>query len=415
MNNCHTDKTTPQLTQCPDILGEFARELGKLGLTGEDRAAKLLYLALTSRVLETPVNVAVKGPSSGGKSHLVEKVLQFFPSQAFYALSAMSERALIYSPEPLVHRHLVLFEAAGLTGDFATYAVRTLLSEGRLCYEVTEKNSSGSLVARRIERRGPTGLILTTTLVRWHPENETRMLNVTIDDSPEQTRRVLRSLAAVKPEKRDLTLWVELQEWIAAGEHRVVIPYAETLAETIPTTAVRMRRDFGKVLALIRAHAILHQAIREKTNQGEIVATLDDYGAVRSLVVDSLGEGSGLTVSRTTRETVEAVRKLLNAGSENGAVSLADLAPPLGRDKSSVSRRVAVAIKGEYLVNQETRRGQPMKLVLGAELPEDQEVLPSVAVLQGELSVAVANTQSEAKIAGVAVLQSEKGIEEEAA
>ena len=32
---------------------------------------------------------------------------------AFYALTAMSDRALAYSDEPLKHRHLVTYEAAG--------------------------------------------------------------------------------------------------------------------------------------------------------------------------------------------------------------------------------------------------------------------------------------------------------------
>ena len=39
---------------------------------GERRAGKLIYLAVTSRLLDRPVSVAVKGPSSGGKSFVVE-------------------------------------------------------------------------------------------------------------------------------------------------------------------------------------------------------------------------------------------------------------------------------------------------------------------------------------------------------
>jgi nicotinamide riboside kinase len=64
------------------------------------------------------VSVAVKGPSSGGKSYLTERVLGFFPESAYYARTAMSERALAYSEEPLQHRFLVLYEAAGLYIDF---------------------------------------------------------------------------------------------------------------------------------------------------------------------------------------------------------------------------------------------------------------------------------------------------------
>ena len=34
-----------------------------------------------------------------------------------------------------------------------------------------------------IEREGPTGLIVTTTALRLHPENETRMLSLTVTDT----------------------------------------------------------------------------------------------------------------------------------------------------------------------------------------------------------------------------------------
>src|SRR5215212_7267118 len=58
------------LAQTPNILERFASDLARSGVAGESRVAKLLYLAVTSRFLEQPVSIAVKGPSSGGKSYL---------------------------------------------------------------------------------------------------------------------------------------------------------------------------------------------------------------------------------------------------------------------------------------------------------------------------------------------------------
>jgi hypothetical protein len=75
-----------------NILAEFGEELSRFNLVGERRAAKLIYLAVTSRLLGRPVSVAVKGPSSGGKSFVTETALKFFPAGAFYALTAMSGR-----------------------------------------------------------------------------------------------------------------------------------------------------------------------------------------------------------------------------------------------------------------------------------------------------------------------------------
>jgi hypothetical protein len=182
------------LAQKANVLDEFADELSRIGVVGERRAAKLIYLAVTSRLLDRPVSVAVKGPSSGGKSFVVESTLKFFPPEAFYSLTAMSDRALAYSSEPLRHRHLVIYEAAGMASDFATYLIRSLLSEGRLRYETVEKTKDG-LAPRLIEREGPTGLIVTTTSLRLHPENETRMLSLTITDTQVQTAAVFRALA----------------------------------------------------------------------------------------------------------------------------------------------------------------------------------------------------------------------------
>jgi hypothetical protein len=87
----------------------------------ETGKGKLAYLALTSRLLDRPVSIAVKGPSSGGKSFLVESTLKFFPPEAYYSLTAMSDRALAYSNEPLQHRFLVIYEAAGMASEFATF------------------------------------------------------------------------------------------------------------------------------------------------------------------------------------------------------------------------------------------------------------------------------------------------------
>ena len=119
------------LIPIPNILQRFVRDLARSGVAGESRVAKLLYLAVTSRLLQRPVSIAVKGPSSGGKSYLTEQVLRFFPESNYYALTAMSEHALAYSDEPLQHRFLVLYEASGMESDFQTYLIRSLLSEGR--------------------------------------------------------------------------------------------------------------------------------------------------------------------------------------------------------------------------------------------------------------------------------------------
>ena len=66
-----------------------------------------------------------------------------------------------------------------------------------------------------IEQEGPTGLIVTTTALGLHPENETRMLSATVSDTKEQTRAIIRALAASSGQIADLSGWQALQTWLA--------------------------------------------------------------------------------------------------------------------------------------------------------------------------------------------------------
>jgi hypothetical protein len=369
-----------ELAETPDILAEFSRDLERGGLVGEETNAKLLYLAAITRFLERIVSVAVKGPSSGGKSHLVKTVLGFFPALAFYLLTAMSEKTLVYTEEPLEHRFIVLYEAAGLGGDFQEYIIRSLLSEGCIDYETVEKTPEG-MKPRRIHKDGPTGFITTTTRDRLHSENETRYLSLTVLDTREQTRRVFRALAEERGEGPDLGRWHALQTWLAGAEHRVTIPYAEALAEKMGDLAVRLRRDFSVVLSLIKAHAILHQASRERDAEGQIVATIQDYIRVRELVSGVISEGVEATVPKTVRETVEAVDNVIDGWGKDYVTNRA-VAEELEIDKAAASRRVRTAIGRGYLKNEEDRKGRPAKLVLGEDMPEDQEILPAPEELE---------------------------------
>lgn len=369
--------SVPLLAKELDILGRFAIELASAGVAGEQRAIKVIFLVVVSRLLEQIVSLAVKGPSSGGKSFLVETVLRYFPASAYYALTAMSDKALAYDREPLVHRILVIYEAAGMGSDMASYLIRSLLSEGKVAY-VTVQKSNGELVPKRVERAGPTGLITTTTATRLHPENETRLLSVTVSDSAAQTKDVLVAQAIGVAAPRDLQPWHELQSWLEAGPTDVDVPYAEALARAVPPVAVRLRRDFPKVLSLIRANALLHRASRQLV-AGRIVATLADYRAVRELVSDLIAEEVDQTVSEAVRETVRVVADLTSKGGESTATMVA---AALDLDKSAATRRIRTAIDRGYLRNREERSGKPLRLVLGDPLPRDASILPTVDELE---------------------------------
>jgi hypothetical protein len=371
-----------EIAEHPNILILFTEQLPKCGLVGDVKAAKLIFLSLVTRLFERPCSILTDGPSSGGKSFLVETVLKFYPQRAYYDLTAMSERNLAYTDEPLSHRFLVLYEAAGLGGDFATYLVRTLLSEGKIKYEFVEKTNQG-FRSRRIEKEGPTGLLITTTQVWRHPENETRLLAVTVDDTKAQTQKIFSALADDDRGDIDFAPWHALQTWLEHGEHMVTIPYAFELAKLTNPLSVRLRRDFGTVLNLIKAHALLHRASRKKDADSRIMATLKDYEAVIGLTGDIISQGVDAVVPESIKETVKVVSDLIEASTEDPPfATIAKVAKELDIDRSATTRRVNTAIQRGYLKNLENKKGRPKKIVTGDPLPADINIFPSATELE---------------------------------
>ena len=215
-----------------------------------------------------------------------------------------------------------------------------------------------------------------------HPENETRMLSLYIKDDRDHTKDILTYLAEQAEGgslgQPDLSSWHAVQTWLELGGARgVIIPYARLLAVNTSPASIRMRRDFGLILTLIKAHALLHQCQRGRDKAGNIVASIDDYDSVYGLLSDLISEASQVSVNATVRGTVNAVKELLKDKSEDASVSVRQLADHIQLDKSSASRRARVAANLGYLKNLEDKKGKPARYVLDDELPEDTPALPS--------------------------------------
>ena len=88
-------------------------------------------------------------------------------------------------------------------------------------------------------------------------------------------------------------------------------------------------------------------------------------------MADVFAEGIEATVPESVRETVDAIEAVKEV-----EVSLGELAAKLALDKSAASRRLREAIDRGYLVNRETRKGRPARVVLGDPMPEMVKLLP---------------------------------------
>lgn len=374
-------RTASHIIEHDHILDLFAKEFCKV-IAGETVNGKLLYLIATSRLLDKTMHAAIKGTSAGGKSEIRKRIIEFFPPESVVSFTSMSEKALIYYDGDFAHKILSMGEATATDDQgFQDYLLRELMSEDRISHKAPQKVGN-EIITISIEKEGPVAFLVTTTKNKLHPENETRMLSLEIDDSEKQTRSVLSKVAQVEGLNRstaqiDYKPWQDFQRWLELGERRVIVPFAEKMADLIPAASVRLRRDIGQVIRAIKAHALLHRDRRGRDANGYIVADIErDYDPVRQLLDAILAEGSGVAVNKAMTETIEAVRQAtINLGEMEGA-SAQDIALALKLDKSAAWRRLSAARNEGFVVNLEQRKGMPGKYRVTPQKIEPVVILP---------------------------------------
>jgi hypothetical protein len=377
------------LAQAPDLIDRVVQQVQAMGVVNERELIVLTYIAATSRILEHPVNLLVKGASSGGKSFTATRTLELIGPDFVNHLTSSSALSLVYDDRPLAHSVLFIHEANQLQADEnSTFAmlVRTLISEGRIVHQTTVEDPVSPTGRRveRIEREGPITLIVTTT-GELHAENETRMLCWHISESHHQTSAVMASLAAraagAVAVAADLSVWHDLQRRIALGPDDAVIPFARQISAAIQPAMVRFRRDVGSLFSFIKASAILHQDQRQVDAQGRVVATVADYAIAYPIFSKVMAQSSGKSVPDNVRQVVKLIaeragavasmptkarfqRTALAGPGAEVVISSEQIGTATGIGKSAAYRAVLAALDLGFLTNNETRRGKPFRLVL---------------------------------------------------
>lgn len=277
------------LLDTKDMLRRGVAVMQRRGLVGEEANAKILLLAGVSGVLGEPIHAVLHGDSSGGKNHLVKRATELLPPKFVLATSSLSAHALEYRGGQ-IEGVLLIDEAEG-QGE-AEYGLRVAMSEGRITRLTVSKGQGGVNEARELSVEVTASVITTTTAPALHAENQTRVFDLFVDESEKLTGQVLARQAA-ESAGTVTTADDELEVWRAAIDMLepvpTVVPWAPFLAARFPKRPIRARRDFPRVLALVKAHALLHQRQRPRDGQGCIVATHEDWRAVRPLVQRVLG------------------------------------------------------------------------------------------------------------------------------
>ena len=298
----------------PELLDRLGGDLGAMGVVGERTNLVVCYLATVSRLCERPFGVLVQSSSAAGKSTVTEAVCSLVPEEDLVSLSAITSQALYYLGNGgLARKVLAISEEHGAAS--ASYALKLLVSEGRLSIASTGKDrSTGRLATSSYEIAGPVSLVMTTTATDIDPELENRLVVLGVDEDATQTQAILdaqrqgaslEGLLARSSRDRLRHLHANIQRLL--DPFPVVIP--DRTAE-FPATATRHRRDHMKLLSIISAVTLLHQHQREHRT-----ATTADGTTITYLEATEADVANGL----------ELARSVLVRGSDNLAPQTARL------------------------------------------------------------------------------------------
>ena len=270
----------------PDLPRQILNDMEALGYIGEENAKLLAYLIGLSRKLPKPLSGIILSQSGCGKSTLTDIIEQLTPVEDVLMFTRITAQALQYMAQTMLRGKLIIVEErAG--AESAEYSIRVLQSRQRLVQAVPQKDpATGKIATQIITVEGPVAYLETTTDPKINHENATRCFEITLDESQEQTERILSAQRFQRlPAPRNR---LRVAEAIRKRHHDaqrllepvlVFIPFAEKLS--FPSKKLRNRRDHERFLCLIEASAFLHQHQRERgqTEDGDdyVLAHPDDY------------------------------------------------------------------------------------------------------------------------------------------
>lgn len=325
-----------------NIFNEIDKDYTTLGLIGEKYNKLLAYIAATSRLLDTPLNILVTSESGAGKSALQNMTLKLMPPEGVIRTSSITDKALYYKGTGLLkNKILALEEAAGIAD---MYSIRTMLTEKHLTIETVQGGKTKTNVVE-----GPVSMFMTTTDQNINPETKSRFFVFGVDQSQSQTSDICKS------QRKSYTL-AGLQQ--KAGHQKiinkhhnfqrllknflVVIPDAENLC--FDDNRLQARRDQEKFLNLVCAVAFVRQMnkpIKNFEGRAYIEADEDDVDIAVCLASEVMGFSLN-NLSTTARDLLKQLLEMVNkdATDTDRLLTRVEIMKATGRSSSRLSENL---------------------------------------------------------------------------
>lgn len=420
-----SDETSPDfdLSLIPDEIKPVAEEMLKstdlfeiisddietMGLAGEKNLSLLLYLMMTSRLLDKPLSGIVQGASSSGKSYTINKVGDLMPPETIVRAHDFTDESFYYMAEGSLQHKIIVsgerehdYKDKSGRAESNSKAFREMVADGVLRKCVTTKGHDGKLETRHIEQPGPIAYIESSTATTIHDEDATRLLSLVSDESTAQTKNIINAIrlqAQGYGSSSCLLNDTKQKHWAAQRmlePIEITIPFIDSL--NLPLTKLSVRRSYGHLVSTIKTVAFLRQFQKKhhqkETGQDYLKADEVDYQVAYQLLKSVLSR----TFSSIPQKSCDLVQEIQNQTSkENGFeqnwFTIVDVANWIACSETETRRRLKpLTACGIIGVDESTRPyryslDKPDQLemyTVDIGLPDPEEISERLAIMEDE-------------------------------
>ena len=279
------------LLKSKDLILKVNELIGESGVVGEENTRLLLYVIASTYKMVYPLNALVQGSSGSGKSHLINSIGKLFPPEEMMSMTRVTSKSFYhYADDQLVNKLMLIQDFDGLDEE-AQYAFRELQSAGTISSSTVFKDRSGNITSKVKQVRSHFASLLATTKAEVYYDNMSRSLIVGVDESEEQTLRIIRhqnrKLAGLVDDQKEIEARGLLHNLARALKpYEVINKYADKVQ--LPMEARMLRRLNSHYQGFVKQITILHQYQREKDDRGRLIATKEDLILASEILFDAI-------------------------------------------------------------------------------------------------------------------------------
>ena len=273
------------------VLQNIKDLLGKTGIVGEESNRMFLFLIALSYKMKDPLHALVQGSSGSGKTRIVRQISDCMPQECVTRFTRISDKALYNYPQNYFTNRLLIIEDVDGLSEEAEMAFRELQSSGELRSSVSIKLENGGITGGEKVVSGPIASMSCTTKGEVYEDNMSRVFLIAVDESMEQTKRIIdyqnqKASGKInsKAEQESKTFIQNVVRILTTKE--VINPYAELIQ--LPEEAHKIRRLNDLFQNFIKMITLIHQYQRKKTEQGKLIAEIQDVETAIEIMFESI-------------------------------------------------------------------------------------------------------------------------------